>query len=82
MTRVVVTGGSGKAGRACIRDLLAHGYEVANADLVPPAEASASSPRSRHCSRSLAETCGSASLRACLVRGAKARALRRALSGA
>jgi nucleoside-diphosphate-sugar epimerase len=38
MTRVVVTGGSGKAGRACIRDLLAHGYEVANADLVPPAE--------------------------------------------
>jgi nucleoside-diphosphate-sugar epimerase len=37
MTRVVVTGGSGKAGRACVRDLLAHGYEVANADLVPPA---------------------------------------------
>lgn len=38
MTRVVVTGGSGKAGRACVRDLLAHGYEVVNADLVPPAE--------------------------------------------
>ena len=26
MTRVVVTGGSGKVGRACIADLLAHGY--------------------------------------------------------
>ncbi len=38
MTRVVVTGGSGKAGRACVRDLVTHGYEVVNADLVPPAE--------------------------------------------
>ena len=38
MTRVVVTGGSGKAGRACVRDLLAHGYEVASVDLLPPAE--------------------------------------------
>ncbi len=38
MTRVVVTGGSGKAGRACVRDLLAHGYDVASADLLPPAE--------------------------------------------
>jgi nucleoside-diphosphate-sugar epimerase len=38
MTRVVVTGGSGKAGRACIRDLLEHGYGVVNVDSMPPAE--------------------------------------------
>jgi nucleoside-diphosphate-sugar epimerase len=38
MTRVVVTGGSGKAGRACIRDLQAHGYQVVNVDLVTAAE--------------------------------------------
>jgi nucleoside-diphosphate-sugar epimerase len=38
MIRVVVTGGSGKAGRACIADLLAHGYTVANVDRTPPAE--------------------------------------------
>lgn len=37
MTRVVVTGGSGKAGRACIAELLAHGYTVANIDRAPPA---------------------------------------------
>ena len=37
MTRVVVTGGSGKVGRACVADLLAHGYEVVNVDAVPPA---------------------------------------------
>ena len=30
---VVVTGGSGKAGRAVIRELLAHGYAVMNVDL-------------------------------------------------
>lgn len=35
MTRVLVTGGSGKLGRACVRDLVEHGYEVINADLVP-----------------------------------------------
>ena len=35
MTRVVVTGGSGKVGRACVADLLAHGYEVVNVDTVP-----------------------------------------------
>ena len=35
---VVVTGGSGKAGRAIIRDLLAHGYAVMNVDLEPPRE--------------------------------------------
>lgn len=36
MARVIVTGGSGKVGRACIDDLLAHGYEVVNLDLAPP----------------------------------------------
>jgi nucleoside-diphosphate-sugar epimerase len=35
MTRVLVTGGSGKLGRACVRDLAEHGYEVVNADRVP-----------------------------------------------
>jgi nucleoside-diphosphate-sugar epimerase len=35
MTRVLVTGGSGKLGRACVRDLLEHDYDVVNADLVP-----------------------------------------------
>jgi nucleoside-diphosphate-sugar epimerase len=34
MTRVVVTGGAGKAGRAVVRDLLDHEYEVASIDLV------------------------------------------------
>ncbi|MFK4577028.1 NAD-dependent epimerase/dehydratase family protein [Bradyrhizobium ottawaense] len=37
MTLVIVTGGSGKLGRACIKDLLDHGYNVVNADVVPPA---------------------------------------------
>jgi nucleoside-diphosphate-sugar epimerase len=37
---VAVTGGSGKAGRAVIRDLLEHGYEVRNIDLQPSAESS------------------------------------------
>jgi NAD(P)-dependent dehydrogenase (short-subunit alcohol dehydrogenase family) len=36
---VVVTGGSGKLGRACVRDLVDHGYDVVNVDLVPPLEA-------------------------------------------
>lgn len=36
MTRVVVTGGSGKLGRVCVEDLLGHGYEVLNVDTVPP----------------------------------------------
>jgi nucleoside-diphosphate-sugar epimerase len=39
MKSVVVTGGSGKAGRAVIRDLVEHGYAVMNVDLVPPREA-------------------------------------------
>jgi nucleoside-diphosphate-sugar epimerase len=35
---IVVTGGSGKAGRACIEDLLAHQYEVASVDLARPSD--------------------------------------------
>jgi nucleoside-diphosphate-sugar epimerase len=38
MGSVVVTGGSGKAGRAAIRDLLAQGYDVLNVDRAPPGE--------------------------------------------
>jgi nucleoside-diphosphate-sugar epimerase len=38
MTRVVVTGGSGKLGRACVQELVEHGYEVFNVDLVAPRE--------------------------------------------
>jgi nucleoside-diphosphate-sugar epimerase len=34
--RVVVTGGSGKVGRAVVRDLLEHDHEVLNVDRVPP----------------------------------------------
>ena len=36
--RIVVTGGSGKAGRAVVRDLVEHGHEVLNVDLVPSRE--------------------------------------------
>jgi nucleoside-diphosphate-sugar epimerase len=38
MAQVIVTGGSGKVGRACIADLLAHGYAVANVDTISPRE--------------------------------------------
>ena len=38
MKKIVVTGGSGKAGRAVIKDLLAHDYDVLNVDLLPPPE--------------------------------------------
>ncbi len=38
MKSVVVTGGSGKAGSAIIKDLIAHGYAVMNVDVVPPRE--------------------------------------------
>ena len=38
MARVVVTGGSGKVGRACVEELLHHGYEVFNLDVLPPEE--------------------------------------------
>jgi nucleoside-diphosphate-sugar epimerase len=37
MTRVVVTGGSGKLGRAVVRDLVENGYQVFNLDRVPVA---------------------------------------------
>ena len=36
--RVAVTGGSGKVGRAVVRDLLAHGHSVRNIDRVPDPE--------------------------------------------
>jgi nucleoside-diphosphate-sugar epimerase len=36
MTRVAVTGGSGKLGRAVVADLLAHDHEVHVLDIVPP----------------------------------------------
>ena len=35
MKKIVVTGGSGKAGAAAIRDLVEHGYEVLNIDVRP-----------------------------------------------
>ncbi len=40
MARVVVTGGSGKVGRACVKDLLEHGYDAVNVDTIPPAKES------------------------------------------
>lgn len=33
---IVVTGGSGKLGRACVKDLMEHGYTVTSVDLAPP----------------------------------------------
>jgi nucleoside-diphosphate-sugar epimerase len=36
MTRVIVTGGSGKLGRAVLADLVAHGHRVLNLDQVVP----------------------------------------------
>ena len=38
MRRIVVTGGSGKLGRACVQELIEHGYDVFNADIVAPKE--------------------------------------------
>ena len=38
MSIIIVTGGSGKAGRAVVRDLLDHGYEVLNVDRMPSPE--------------------------------------------
>jgi nucleoside-diphosphate-sugar epimerase len=39
LSRVVVTGGSGKLGRAVVNELLDHSYEVINIDAAPPREA-------------------------------------------
>lgn len=36
MKNIVVTGGSGKAGRAVVKELVDHGYRVLNADIVAP----------------------------------------------
>ena len=36
--KIAVTGGSGKAGRAVVRDLREHGHDVLNVDRVPPHE--------------------------------------------
>ena len=47
MARIVVTGGSGKAGRAVVADLVAHGDDVLSVDLVASPElptASSSAP--------------------------------------
>jgi nucleoside-diphosphate-sugar epimerase len=38
--RIAVTGGSGKAGRAVVRDLLENGHDVLNIDRVPSRESS------------------------------------------
>jgi len=38
MSNVVVTGGSDKAGQAALRELIAHGHQVINVDLLPPPE--------------------------------------------
>jgi nucleoside-diphosphate-sugar epimerase len=37
---IIVTGGSGQAGKACVRDLLEHGYDVTSVDLAPPVDGS------------------------------------------
>jgi nucleoside-diphosphate-sugar epimerase len=44
--RVVVTGSSGRAGRAVVRELLDHGHAVLGVDLVPPPSAEAQEPLS------------------------------------
>ncbi|HWG85684.1 MAG TPA: NAD(P)-dependent oxidoreductase [Deinococcales bacterium] len=44
MERVVVTGASGKAGRAVVRDLLEHGYDVLGVDVLPPREGAPACP--------------------------------------
>lgn len=39
MSKIVVTGGSGKAGRAVVRDLAEHGYQVLNVDMTASRDA-------------------------------------------
>jgi nucleoside-diphosphate-sugar epimerase len=41
MKKIVVTGGSGKAGRATVSELLVHGYQVLNIDVAPPRDRAA-----------------------------------------
>ena len=42
MARVVVTGGAGKLGRACVAELISHGWDVVVFDRVrPPSESGA-----------------------------------------
>jgi nucleoside-diphosphate-sugar epimerase len=43
--RIVVTGGSGKLGRATVADLVANGHEVWNIDIAPPREPAGSGVR-------------------------------------
>jgi nucleoside-diphosphate-sugar epimerase len=40
VSRIAVTGGSGKLGRAVVDELLAHDYDVVNLDVAPPRQAS------------------------------------------
>jgi nucleoside-diphosphate-sugar epimerase len=42
--KVVVTGGSGKVGRAVLRDLLDHGHDVLNVDRTPPDQTRSAPP--------------------------------------
>jgi nucleoside-diphosphate-sugar epimerase len=56
MKRVVVTGSSGKAGRAIVRDLLEHGYEVLGVDLDRPREGAPACPFVRADLTDLGET--------------------------
>ena len=45
MARVVVTGGAGKLGRACVDELIRHGWDVVVFDRVrPPSEGAAFIP--------------------------------------
>ena len=37
---IIVTGGSGQAGKACVRDLQDHGYDITSVDLAPPVDGS------------------------------------------
>src|SRR5690349_1664128 len=39
MSKIVVTGGSGKAGRAVVHDLVEHGYQVLNVDMTASRDA-------------------------------------------